>query len=171
MAEPNPPQKGIVVGVGDMAVSDDVSAELVADLVTHSLGSCIGVIIYDPVKHVGGLLHAMLPNSLINPEKAKRTPAMFVDTGVPLLFRTAYELGAEKQRIIIKVVGGAEILDENKLFNIGKRNYQALVEILTHNGVRISAEQVGGQTSRTVRLDMKTGNVLIQSPGEEKIIL
>lgn len=156
-------QKTIVVGIGDLAVSNDVEASLV----TYSLGSCLGVIIYDPVKRVGGLLHLMLPNSSIDQAKARQAPAAFVDTGVPLLFRSAYELGAKKQRIVLKVVGGAQLMEDERLFNIGRRNYEALIEILHRNGVLIRAERVGGQASRTVRLDLATGLVTIKTTGEE----
>ena len=74
-----------VIAVGDMKVGR--SGDL---LVTHALGSCLGLMIYDPAAQVGGLLHAMLPLSKINPEKAQANPFMFVDTGVPALFRTLY---------------------------------------------------------------------------------
>ncbi len=71
-----------VVAVGDMKIGRD--ADLI---VTHALGSCLGLVVYDPVEKVGGLLHAMLPLSKINPDKAKANPYMFVDTGVPALFK------------------------------------------------------------------------------------
>jgi chemotaxis protein CheD len=166
MAAPSPDssaRKRIIVGIADMAVTNDITVDLLADLVTHSLGSCLGITIYDPETHVGGLLHVMLPDSAIDPEKAKRSPCVFVDTGVPLLFHKAYELGAEKTRIVVKVVGGARLL--NDFFKIGQRNYEALVTILTRNGVKITAEQVGGQVSRTIRLDVKTGSLFIRTPG------
>ena len=91
----------LVVDIADFQVSADSSA----DLITYSLGSCIGVSIWDPEAHVGGMLHYMLPESSISPEKAKLNPAMFGDTGIPSLFRAAYELGASKKRIIVKVAG------------------------------------------------------------------
>ena len=67
-----------------------------ADLVTHSLGSCIGVTAYDPVRKVGGLLHLMLPDSSIDATKAAKHPFMFADTGLPRLFHAVYALGGEK---------------------------------------------------------------------------
>jgi chemotaxis protein CheD len=159
-------RKTIVVGVADMAVTNDISA----DLVTYSLGSCLGITIYDAAVHVGGLLHLMLPDSAIDRQKGDDSPYMFVDTGVPLLFRTAYQLGADKARIVLKVIGGAAVVG-NDLFNIGKRNCQAVHEILQRNHVAIAAECVGGQASRTVRFDIGTGQVFIRTPGEEDIEL
>ncbi|MDD2706890.1 MAG: chemotaxis protein CheD [Verrucomicrobiae bacterium] len=160
-------RKTIVVGVADMAVTNDTTA----DLVTYSLGSCLGITVYDPTVHVGGLLHLMLPDSSIDKVKAEEAPYMFVDTGVPLLFRTAYQLGADKSRIILKVAGGAEVISGHDLFNIGKRNIESLYQILTRNNVQITSQRVGGQVSRTVRLDVGTGKVLVKTPGEEDINL
>ena len=90
---------------------------------------------------------------------------MFADTGIPLLFRQSYQYGATKKNLVVKVVGGAQILDENGLFNIGKRNYLALRKIFWKNNVLIKAEHVGGNVNRTVRLDMKTGQVFLKVSG------
>jgi chemotaxis protein CheD len=156
-----PPRKTLVVGVADMVVSNDSSAILV----TYSLGSCLGITVYDPVKKVGGLLHIMLPDSKINPERAVSTPAMFVDTGLPQLFHAFYNLGGDKRRAVTKVAGGAQLLDEHGVFNIGQRNFQAFTALLSRNGHVVQGQDVGGMTSRTLRLDLTTGDVTIKSSG------
>ena len=105
------------------------------------------------------MLHYMLPDSTMDSEKAKRMPAMFADTGIPALFKQSYRLGATKANIIVKIFGGAQILDENGVFNIGKRNYLALRKIFWKNNVMIAAEYVGGSINRTVRLEINTGRL------------
>ena len=152
-----------VVEIADLQVADDPRATLV----TYSLGSCIGVAIWDPEVRVGGMLHYMLPESSLSPEKAKAKPAMFADTGIPALFRATYELGAGKRNLIVKIAGGSQLLDDNGTFNIGKRNYIMLRKILWKNGVLIEAEDVGGSLSRTVRLDVGSGRFSIKSRGRE----
>ena len=156
-----PPKKALVIGVADMVVSNDATAELV----TYSLGSCLGITIYEPVKRVGGLLHVMLPDSKIDTARAAKTPAMFVDTGVPQMFHALYELGADRGRIVVKVAGGAQFLDAAGVFNIGERNQKDLNDLLMRNGFSVQAADVGGVTSRTLRLDLSTGRVQIQCPG------
>lgn len=156
-----PPRKTLVVGVADMAVSNDSSAEIV----TYSLGSCLGITIYDPAKKIGGLLHLMLPDSKIDAAKATSAPYMFVDTGVPRLFHAAYNLGADRNRLAIKVAGGAQLLDQQKIFNIGTRNFEALGKLLAQNGLKAHAADIGGLSSRTVRLDLTTGQVTVKTPG------
>ncbi|MFC1715144.1 chemotaxis protein CheD [Candidatus Poribacteria bacterium] len=134
-------------------------------LITYSLGSCVGVTIYDPMACVGGMIHCMLPLSKIDPEKAKKSPAMFVDTGVPMLFEAAYRMGAAKSRIILKVAGASCILDEKGTFKIGERNYAVLRKMLWKNNVLIAAEDVGGALPRTMDLEIATGRVTIKSRG------
>jgi chemotaxis protein CheD len=162
-----PPRVELVVGVADMITSNDPAAEII----THSLGSCLGVVIYDPLRKVGGLLHFMLPDSTIDPIKAVKTPFMFADTGLPRLFRAVYGLGGEKSRLQVKVAGGAEFLDDQRLFNIGPRNVIALRNILTRNGVCPAAMDVGGQISRTVRLNLSNGQVSIRTPGRNSSLI
>ncbi len=157
------PRTSHTVDIADLAVSNDPNATLV----TYSLGSCIGVTIWDPQSRVGGMLHYMLPDASINPEKAKSIPAMFGETGIPLLFRSAYALGAVKTRLVVKVAGGAQLLGDSQLFDIGKRNYLLLRKLLWKNGVLIDKEDVGGSVSRTIRLDIGTGRFTMRRGGEE----
>ena len=154
----------VVVGMADVKhsrVRED-------RLITYALGSCLGISVWDPVAGVGGLLHVMLPSGDIDAEKAARNPAMFIDTGVPLLFRKSYELGARKERIVVRVAGGAHhgATEDDDPFQIGKRNVLALRKILWKNNVLLHAHDVGGwQTSRTMRLDLATGEVTVRANG------
>ena len=152
----------LVVGVSDMKVSSEPDAVLV----TYSLGSCIGIAVYDPVVRVGGLLHFMLPDSQIDPAKAKNNPYMFADSGIPPLFKSAYELGAKKQRMKVMVVGGSQVLDQQGFFNIGKRNYMAVRKIFWKNNVMVSYQDVGGTSNRTIRVAVKDGQTLLKVSGK-----
>jgi chemotaxis protein CheD len=154
-----------IIGVADMAVSNS-SDEI---LVTYSLGSCIAVVIYDPRARVGGMLHYMLPEAALDPEKARKNPFMFADSGIPQLFKESYRLGAKKENLIVKAAGGAQILDESGFFNIGKRNYLAMRKLFWRNNVLVAAEHVGGNVNRTLRLYMETGRVLMKIQGETEI--
>jgi chemotaxis protein CheD len=154
-----------IVGVADMKVSNNPAESVI----TYSLGSCIGLVVYDPAVRVGGMLHYMLPESSIDREKAAARPFMFADTGIPILFKTAYQLGAVKSRIRIYVAGGAEILDQKGFFNIGKRNYMALKKMFFKNNVIIHKQDVGGNINRTVRLEIGTGDIYIKTSGAQEV--
>ena len=135
-------------------------------LVTHALGSCLGLMVHDPETKIGGLLHAMLPLSKINPQKAVDNPFMFVDTGVPMLFRQLYDLGGKKSRFKVKAAGCASPLGASEMFNIGERNYLVLKKLLWKNNVLIESESIGGTSSRTIYFDVTTGKITISSNGK-----
>jgi chemotaxis protein CheD len=153
----------LIVGISDIKVSnnkDDV-------VITYALGSCIGIAVYDPVVRVGGLLHYMLPDSTLDQVKARENPEMFADTGIPALFKSCYKLGAEKKRMVVKVAGGASILDDTNFFRIGQKNIMAMRKIFWKNNVMVDKEDTGLNCNRTVRLEMSTGKVYIRSSGGE----
>jgi chemotaxis protein CheD len=156
----------LTVGISDCVVSRDAGSTLA----THALGSCIAVAIHDPVAHVSGLLHFMLPESSIDSAKAQSHPYMYADTGIPLLFRNAYGIGAVKQRLVVTVLGGAQVLDTNNTFNIGKRNYLALRKIFWKAGVLVHHEEVGGTLPRSVRMEVGSGRIVVYHGREEREI-
>jgi chemotaxis protein CheD len=149
----------LVVGVGDYKVSDN-PAEVIT---TYALGSCIGMTIYDPVARIGGMLHFMLPDSSLDISKAQARPCMFADTGIITLLQALRRLGAVKSRAQVRLAGGAQMLDAAGIFNIGKRNYAAARKILWQAGFMIQSEEVGGTASRTIRLDIASGQTWIRA--------
>jgi len=151
--------------VGDLKLGRDGD-----ELVTYALGSCLGLVVHDPVARVGGLLHAMLPLSSINPEKAKSNPFMFVDTGVPELFLRLYEMGGQKGRMLVKVAGCANPMGKDQMFKIGERNYVVLKKLLWKNGVLLKAEDIGGSLSRTLHFNVASGQIVISSNGEKRAL-
>ena len=139
-------------------------------LVTHALGSCLGLVVYDPEAKIGGLLHAMLPLSKINREKALANPSMFVDTGVTKLFNQIYELGGKKSRFKVKAAGCASSPGSNEMFKIGERNYLVLKKLLWKNNILITSEDVGGTSSRTLYFDLSKGRVILKSNGTKRVL-
>ena len=144
-----------------------ISAEPEDVLVTYALGSCIAVMVHDPVRKAAGMIHYMLPLSETSLEKAKVRPAMFADTGIPLLFQSLYALGAKKRDLVVKVAGGGALYDDKGLFSIGKRNYTVMRKMFWKAGVIVTAEDVGGAKSRTARLHVDSGRCTVTSQGEE----
>lgn len=150
----------VVVGVGDMGVSNNVQITLS----TYALGSCVAVVVYDPIAKVGGLLHLMLPDSSISPGKASTQPAMFADTGMPLLFRSLSGLKVDFPRLRIFLAGGANVLCDADTFRIGERNIRATSDYLAKNGLIVRHSSLGGSINRTVHLNVGTGDVTLKTP-------
>ena len=149
-----------VVGVAEVAISADPGDSLI----THALGSCLGIAAYDPKARIGGLLHVMMPLSKTNPEKAEDNPYFFVDTGVPHFLDQLFERGAAKQRLTVSVAGGASVnRTDTHRFAIGKRNWVVFKKLLWKNGILIAAQDVGGEKARTMRLEIASGRVELSS--------
>jgi len=133
-------------------------------LITYALGSCIGISIYDPVARVGGLLHFMLPEAPAGAAQNGKSPYMFADSGIPMMFREAYEKGAQKRRLRVRVAGGAQMMDEKGIFNIGRLNCVAMRKIFWKAGVIVHAEETGGRSARTMCFEIASGRVSLRSP-------
>lgn len=154
----------VVIGVGELAVSNQVQVILS----TYALGSCVGVVAYDPVARVGGVLHLMLPDSRISPSRAGGRPAMFADLGLPLLLREMAGLRADPRRLRLYVAGGASVLQGVDPFKIGDRNLQAVHEIIRQRGLPVRGASVGGTVNRTLHCEVATGRLRLKlSDGTE----
>ena len=149
----------IVVSVADARWSDCAGDVLV----THSLGSCVGVALYDPTVRIAGLLHFQLPSSAADAQRAREKPLMYADTGMKLLLGEMERLGCKRKHMRVKLAGAAEILNNGSLFNIGARNHTAIRKFLWQNGMFITAEDIGGSVPRTVYLHVDDGTVIIKT--------
>ncbi len=153
----------LIVHVSDAKVShnpDDV-------LITYSLGSCIGVCLYDPTVRVGGMLHYQLPESRIDVEKARVKPFMFADTGMKLLIYKLLSMGAECKRLQVKLAGGATMKGSPQGFDIGKRNHLAIRKIVWQQRLFVSGEDIGGASARNLYMNLSDGRVKVKSDGRE----
>jgi chemotaxis protein CheD len=111
-------------------------------------------------------LHFMLPDSAIDRDRSRNNPWMFADTGIPMMLDRLFARGASKRRLTARAAGGASMMDQDNVFDIGRRNYLAMRKILWKAGVMMNGEAVGGARSRTVRLEIGSGKFLIQEGGE-----
>jgi len=157
----------IKVGMADLNVCVSPNA-----LTTLGLGSCVGIVLYDPIKKIAGLVHVMLPDStkiLNNENKAK-----FADTGIDALIKRMLELGADRRVLFSKITGGAQMFafgNNNEMMRIGERNVEATKLKLQQLGISIRAEDTGANYGRTIEFYPETGELLIKSVGKERKIL
>ncbi|MBL8995056.1 MAG: chemotaxis protein CheD [Spirochaetia bacterium] len=153
----------LIAGIGDTVVSKEPGV----CLKTFALGTCVAVVFWDPVTKLSGLVHIALPESSISTEKAHVLPGYFADTGIHQLHRIFLQNGylEASKSLQVRIAGGAQILDKNETFNIGKRNVLAVKKILWSLGLGPIAEDVGGEISRTVVVERDTGKMTITTPG------
>jgi chemotaxis protein CheD len=153
----------VIVGISDCKVSGDPGDVLL----TYALGSCVAVAIHDRVAGVGGLLHFLLPDSSLEASKAAQNPCMFADTGIPYLLEKAAESGASRERLSVRIAGGAQMINGHEMFQIGRRNSLAARKLLWREGLIISGEAIGGEVSRTLRLEIGSGKIAVWESGLE----
>lgn len=151
-----------VVGVSDLKMSKNPEDQII----TYALGSCIAVVVYDPVAVVGGMLHFQLPQHMRPEDGTFQDMCKYADTGVPYLFKTAYSMGAKKNRMVVSVLGGGRALSESHKFDIGKRNYIYLRKLLWKNNVFVANERIENTSPMTVWLEMRDGHVFVRMNGE-----
>jgi chemotaxis protein CheD len=155
----------IIVGIGEAATSGSTDDEIK----TLALGSCVALVFLDPKTRVGGMVHVALPESKIDVEKGKKLPGYFADTGLPHLINLMKAKGSTPHSgYITKLIGGANVMDKEDHFQIGKRNVTALKKLLWELNLPITAEEVGGNISRTVSIEMQNGKVFIYSADGKK---
>ncbi|MFC1563846.1 chemotaxis protein CheD [candidate division KSB1 bacterium] len=151
----------IMVGIGGFAVSNSPGKIIK----TMALGSCVGIVVYEPKLKVAGLLHVALPESKIMPDKARKLPGYFADTGIKALLNELRKYGINPQRSLkVKIAGGANVMDAENVFSIGKRNILSVRKQLWQNRLSTNSEDIGGEISRTMWIEVDTGRVGLYSP-------
>ena len=151
----------IVVGLGDIKISNN-SQDI---LVVYGLGSCIGVGVYDPITHVAGLLHAVLPE---NQNGRDNKVEKYVDSGIPALLERVAAFGADCNRLEIRLAGGAQMLvapGAKNSFDLGTRNVIAAQQTLKKHNLKLKAHDVGGHQGRTLKLYVSNGRMTLRTVG------
>lgn len=133
-------------------------------LITSGLGSCVGVVLYDEMKKIGGMAHVMLPDSTTMRNQLNK--AKYADTAMDMLLDKLLKLGADKRRLWAKIAGGAQMFSfdtENDLMRIGARNTEAVKKKIKEFGISLLAEDTGGSHGRTMEFYTESGRVIIKS--------
>lgn len=156
-------KENVVLGLGELGITSDLDTTLVC----LGLGSCVAVSAYDPTTKVAGMAHIVLPSKGTREDDGQ---AKYADTGIPRLFKEMEKQGATKSRLIVKLVGGAQMSSApglDSMFMIGNKNVEAVQEILTNMGIAVRATETGGRRGRTARMSVATGKLVVTSVGGE----
>jgi chemotaxis protein CheD len=153
----------IKVGMADLK-----SCKAPEVLTTLGLGSCVGIVLYDPITKVSGLAHVMLPDS--TQIRNNSNIAKFADTAIDKLIEDMIALGANPKRLVSKIAGGAQMFSfgsANEMMRIGDRNAKASRKKLSELGIRLLSEDCGANYGRTIEFYSETGDLLIKTIGKE----
>ncbi|MGM0844621.1 MAG: chemotaxis protein CheD [Bacillota bacterium] len=150
----------VKVGIADMKIAREGQS-----IRTSGLGSCVGVVLYDEMAALAGMVHVMLPSSTL----AKDSPfklAKFADTGVLELANNLSNQGIRISRLKAKIAGGAQMFQftsGSDLMRIGPRNVEAVKQALDTLGIPLIAEDVGGSNGRTIEFHLDTSLLNIRT--------
>ena len=136
-------------------------------ITTLGLGSCVGVVLYDPTKKICGMVHVMLPDS--TKIKNNENIAKFADTGVDELMRRVIAAGAVRKNLVAKIAGGAQMFafkSDNDMLRVGDRNVEATKQKLKALQIPLLAEDTGKNSGRTIEFYPETGELLVKSVGK-----
>lgn len=151
----------IEVGVADAKVSASPNI-----LITYALGSCVGIVLYDPVKKIGALGHPMLPD--ITKSVANKNPAKFVNSIMEYMLAELASKGCQASYLKAKLFGGAALFtggagERSDFFNIGPRNVEMSKALLQHYRIELVAEDTGGNFGRTILVNLANGKVRMKT--------
>lgn len=160
--------KSIVVGIADMNVCKAPDT-----ITTIGLGSCIGIVLYNRIAKVSGLVHIMLPDS--TKIKQNQNKLKFADTGIEELVKKLNSMGIATSLLCAKIAGGAKMFSfassTSDLGSIGDKNIAAVKQKLASLGIRIEAEDVGLNYGRTIVFDPETCQLTVTNVGRDKKII
>lgn len=154
----------ISVGIGEYAISEDEKESII----TYALGTCVAVIFYCPLNKTAAMAHVVLPENKTYTEPLslktqKSKPAFYATEIIPLLVNY-FEVNkkCKSHQLHLHIFGGAESKDENDYFRVGKQNVDMVKRLIRHFNLRVVTEETGGHVSRTVSIDVRTGNIQIK---------
>ncbi|HTZ19666.1 MAG TPA: chemotaxis protein CheD [Opitutaceae bacterium] len=162
--ETPPPE--LIVSIGDLKESKNPQGVIV----TYALGSCLGITCYDPFGRMGGMLHAMLPDSKAGHQSALARAA-YLDTGIADLIQRVTELGGNPRVFQFKVFGGAQTIQASNYFNIGAKNITMMEALATQLRLQVKVWEVGGPRNRTIRFYLRDGGVKLHMPSQPDLYL
>lgn len=137
--------------------------------VIFGLGSCIGLILSDPVRRLSSIAHIVLPTAPATGSGAE--PGKYVDTAIPFMIERLLALGGRRETMHAQIAGGARMLALSKIGDIGARNIEATRTLLLEHKIPLVAEMVGGTQGRTLWWDRSKGEAVVRQVGSEDIVL
>ncbi|MFE8695160.1 chemotaxis protein CheD [Cytobacillus sp. FJAT-53684] len=143
----------IKVGIADMNLVKTPNT-----IRTSGLGSCVGVVVYDQAREIAGLAHVMLPDSSLA-KSGTLNIAKYADTAVKDLVAQLIRNGARSYSLKAKIAGGSQMFqfsNGSDMMRIGPRNVEAVKQELAALNIAIVAEDVGGNSGRTIEFDPQT---------------
>lgn len=170
--QPAATKQGVLVKIHTIGIAEHVIARAPDRLATLGLGSCVGLVLYDAVNKIGGMVHIMLPTA------PQDTPGFnkskFADTAIDELIRRLTQSGAMRARLTAKLAGGAHMFSttgNTDFMNVGERNVKICKKKLQELSIRVLAEDTGSTSGRSIEFCCETGQLQVRTVSPKSIRL
>ncbi|OGI00717.1 MAG: hypothetical protein A2Y25_11645 [Candidatus Melainabacteria bacterium GWF2_37_15] len=159
----------IIVKMGDLELTTKPGVILIAP----SLGSCVGLAVYDQKSRIAGMVHIVLPDSNVKHNlNTEEKIGKYADIAIPALLGKMLSLGSKRENLIIKIAGGAQMFNlkgDSSIMNIGAKNIEAVENAVKGMNLVVNNADTGGNTGRTLKLNAFNGNFYLKVIGQQEI--
>lgn len=148
--------RSLDVGQGEHLVIDRPGVELAA-----TLGSCVAVLLHDPVRRHGGMTHI---NRCVDPGPLGGAAVVAeIETLVNALMR----LGTRRSDLIARVVGGAHVLRRGR--DVGASIVDVSLGYIRAEAIPLAQRDLGGTRARRLLWQPTTGRMQVIYPGGTRL--
>ena len=135
----------IQVKQGEYKVSSERDA-----VFTSVLGSCISACIHDPFLKIGGMNHFLLPS-----DSSSSSDMMLGSYLMEVLLNDLYKNGSKKERLEVKLFGGAKVTDLN--IDPGQKNVNFIQEFVSKENLNVVSMSLRGDLGRKIEFSPSSG--------------
>ena len=153
------------VGTGSFYVGESQPLILEA-----SLGTCVGLALWDPATGIGGLYHLLLAEPRTS--EVDDQPEKYATTGLPIFLKALLKAGAKQDNLQAWIAGGALVgpLEKYDLdLDIGGHTAERVMEFLADEDITVDKSETGGFFTCAMLLNMQAWECTIKPAGIEGI--
>ncbi|MCB1199054.1 MAG: chemotaxis protein CheD [Leptospiraceae bacterium] len=137
------------------------------------LGSCVAICIWHPKLKIGGMSHCLLPSRMNDMKPPSELSGRYIDEAMELFINEISKAGVKTQEFNVKLFGGGDMFKDIWKASgqtVGQRNIEMAHQMIAKYGMKILAENVGGQGHRNIIFDLWSGDVWMRQgiPGGVK---
>jgi chemotaxis protein CheD len=122
------------------------------------LGSCVAVVMWHPIKRIGGMCHFVLPDMPLDIPVGLQ--GKYSEGAIGRLFDEAARAATKPADYRVGLYGGGQRLaDAENRLSVGLKNVHAALDALKKRGIEISEQRTGGVLYRNIVFHLQSGCV------------
>ena len=142
-----------MITIGEMVITNDPTS------VNLIVGSCVGVIIYDPLKKTFAITHTIYPEFTERSLALGKKKTFYVDTAIEEMIAELQKRGSSVPQLQAKIIGGANMFEN--LEPVGDKNVVVARKTLEEHKIPLVAEDTGGRSGRKIEPMNSEGKIKV----------